>query len=298
MAEEHKLDLTQIDGTGKNGRITKRDVTNHLETINNEQLVNNKVKAGTPPPTTEHPSPISYSPSPVPHPSSPDFLPHSSLRRSIADHMVLSKKTSPHVTTIFEADFSAVWAHRAANKADFASKGVKLTFTPYIILAITRALQLHSQVNSSWQDDGLLLHKSINIGMATAIKQGLIVPVIKGADGFNLLGMARAVNDLAERARDNKLKPAEVSGGTFTLTNHGTSGSLFATPIINQPQCGILGVGAIQKRVVVITDEFGNDAMVIRPMAYLSFSFDHRILDGASADHFVAEIKRVLEAWV
>ncbi len=299
MAEEHNLDLTQINGTGKKGRITKRDVVAYLETVKNDQIA---VAKEPPPPVTQHPSPTTQPPPPITHhptpiPASSDFLPHTNLRRQIADHMVMSKRTSPHVTTVFEADFSAVWAHRAANKAEFAAKGVKLTFTPYLILAITHALQRHPRVNSSWQDDGLALHRSINIGMATAIKEGLIVPVIKGADGYNLLGMSRAVNDLADRARENKLKPAEVVGGTFTLTNHGVSGSLFATPIINQPQCGILGVGTIQKRVVVVTDEFDNDAMVIRPMAYLSFTFDHRILDGASADHFVADIKREIETW-
>ena len=217
----------------------------------NSQPMASPVPIPQPLPNTHHPPQTTQAPSP-----NSQLLPHTSLRRSIAEHMVHSKKTSPHVTTVFEADFSAVWAHRASHKAEFAAKGVKLTFTPYIIMAITNALVHHPQVNSSWQDDGLMLHQQINIGMATAIQEGLIVPVIKGADGYNLLGMSRAVNDLAERARGNKLKPAEVAGGTFTLTNHGVSGSIFATPIINQPQCGILGVGAIQKRVVVVTDDF------------------------------------------
>ena len=293
MAEEHNLDLQEVTGSGKNGRITKRDVQAFLDTQSQPTTTQ------YPPSTTHHPSPTTHHPPPVtPHPSpTGDLIPHTSLRRAIADHMVMSKKTSPHVTTIFEVDFSAVWSHRAQTKAEFAKKGVKLTFTPYLILAITGALQAHPQVNSSWQDDGLLVHQSINIGMATALENGLIVPVIKGADGYNLLGMARAVNDLAGRARANQLKPAEVTEGTFTLTNHGVSGSLFATPIINQPQCGILGVGKIQKRVVVETDSFGNDAMVIKPMAYLSFAFDHRILDGVSADRFVAEVKQILQAW-
>jgi len=186
-----------------------------------------------------------------------------------------------------------VVAHRAANKAEFARGGVNLTFTPYFIAAIVAGLKAFPAANSSWSEEGLLLHGAINIGMATSLGQdGLIVPVIKGADGLSLLGLARAVNDLAERARARKLQPDEVKGGTFTITNHGTSGSLFATPVISQPQCGILGVGAIQKRVVVI-----NDAIAIRPMVYLSLTFDHRILDGAGADGFLAKVVDTLQNW-
>ncbi len=295
MAAEYDLDLTQINGTGLKGRITKDDVLAYLETREEPRQ-----PAPTPPPPqplpAAAPTPISQLPSP---PASGELLPLTTMRRAIADHMVLSKRTSPHVTTVFEVDFSTVTAHRQAHKADFAAKGAKLTFTPYLMLAIAQALQEHPLANSSWQEDGILLHREINIGMATALNDGagLIVPVVRGADGLNLVGMARMVNDLAERARGNKLKPEEVKGGTFTLTNHGVSGSLLATPIINQPQCGILGVGAIQKRVVVVTDSQGQDAMAIRPMAYLSFTFDHRILDGATADHFVARIKDLLETW-
>ena len=204
--------------------------------------------------------------------------------------MVRSKHTSPHVTTVFEFDFAAVAAHRRAHKGAFERDGVRLTYMAYIVAATVEALKQHPLANSSWTDDGILLHRAVNIGMATAIDDGLIVPVIKGADGLNLLGLARAVNDLADRARAKQLKPDEVKGGTFSITNHGTSGSLFATPIINQPQCGILGVGAIEKRVKVI-----DDAIAIRPLAYVSFTFDHRILDGASADGFVGTIKGLIE---
>jgi 2-oxoglutarate dehydrogenase E2 component (dihydrolipoamide succinyltransferase) len=220
------------------------------------------------------------------------LLPHTNIRRSIAEHMVRSKQTSPHVTTVFEFDFSAVAAHRKTNKDSFARDGVRLTFTAYIIAATVQALKAHPLVNSSWSDEGLILHKEINIGMATAIEDGLIVPVIKHADGLNLLGLARTINDLAERARTKQLRLDEVKGGTFSITNHGISGSLFATPIINQPQCGILGIGAIEKRVKVV-----EDAIAIRPLAYVSFTFDHRILDGASADAFVAAIKQEIENW-
>jgi 2-oxoglutarate dehydrogenase E2 component (dihydrolipoamide succinyltransferase) len=207
--------------------------------------------------------------------------------------MVHSKHTSPHVSTIMEADMSAVSAHRAANKALFAQDGVNLTFTVYFVAAAVAALKTYPLVNSAWTEEGIAVHESINIGMATSLGEaGLIVPVIKNADGLSLLGIARAVNDLAERARSKKLKPDDVQGGTFTITNHGTSGSLFATPIINQPQCAILGTGIIQKRAVVI-----NDAIAIRPMVYLGLTFDHRILDGAIADYFLGKIKSTLEEW-
>jgi 2-oxoglutarate dehydrogenase E2 component (dihydrolipoamide succinyltransferase) len=216
------------------------------------------------------------------------------MRKRIAEHMVMSKlHTAPHVTTVFEADMSAVAAHRDANKADFTRRGVNLTFTAYFVAATARALRAHPMVNSQWTDEGILLKPEVNIGMAVAIDDGLIVPVIKNADELSLPGLARQINDLAARARSGQLRPEEVQGGTFTITNHGVAGSLFATPIINQPQSGILGVGAIQKRVIVLD----NDAIAVRPMVYLSLTFDHRVLDGASADWFVAEIVRTLEHW-
>jgi 2-oxoisovalerate dehydrogenase E2 component (dihydrolipoyl transacylase) len=221
------------------------------------------------------------------------LIKHTPIRKSIAGHMVESKHTSPHVLTVMEADMSRVAKHRVANKAGFEKDGVNLTFTAYFISAVVAGLKAHPIVNSSWSDEGVLIHKNINIGMATSLgEDGLIVPVIKGADAHSLMTMARAVNDLANRARSKKLQPDDVKGGTFTLTNHGTSGSLFAFPIINQPQCGILGVGAMQKRVIVI-----DDAIAIRPMIYLSFAFDHRILDGASADGFLSKVKETLEDW-
>jgi 2-oxoglutarate dehydrogenase E2 component (dihydrolipoamide succinyltransferase) len=226
------------------------------------------------------------------------LIKHSVIRKQIAEHMLTSKATSPHVLTVMEADMSHVIAHRAANKDAFARDGANLTFTAYFIAAIVAGLKAYPLVNSSWSDEGVIVRSAINIGMATSLgEDGLIVPVIKGADGLSLLGTARAVNDLASRARARKLQPDEVRGGTFTLTNHGISGSLFAMPIINQPQCGILGVGAMQKRAVVVTDTSGNDAIAIRPMVFLSFVFDHRILDGASADNFLVKVKETLEKW-
>jgi 2-oxoglutarate dehydrogenase E2 component (dihydrolipoamide succinyltransferase) len=179
------------------------------------------------------------------------------------------------------------------NRDIFARDGVNLTYTAYFIAAIVAGLRAYPMTNSSWTEEGVLVHKAVNIGMATSLgEEGLIVPVIKNADDLSLLATARSVNDLANRARSKKLQPDDVRGGTFTLTNHGVSGSLLAFPIINQPQCGILGVGAIQKRVLVI-----DDAIAIRPMVYLSFVFDHRILDGASADWFLMKVKGALENW-
>jgi 2-oxoisovalerate dehydrogenase E2 component (dihydrolipoyl transacylase) len=207
--------------------------------------------------------------------------------------MVRSKQTSPHATTVFEFDFSAVARHRDENKKQFLQDGARLTFTIYIVAAVVEALKQHPLANSVWTDEGILLKRPINIGIAVAIPDGLIVPVIKGADGLNLLGLARNINDLVKRARSKALKPDEVQGGTFSITNHGTSGSLLATPIINQPQAGILGIGKIEKRVKVI-----DDAIAIRPLAYASFTFDHRILDGATADAFISSVKEKIENWV
>jgi 2-oxoglutarate dehydrogenase E2 component (dihydrolipoamide succinyltransferase) len=214
------------------------------------------------------------------------------MRRRIAEHMVRSKRTSPHATTVFEFDFAAVAAHRKEHKKAYARDGARLTYTVYVVAAIVQALRKHPLANSVWSDEGVILKQAINIGMAAAVPGGLVVPVIHDADGMNLLGLARSINDLTQRARNKQLTPQDLQGGTFSLTNHGTSGSLLATPIINQPQAGILGLGKIEKRVKVV-----DDAIAIRPLAYASFSFDHRILDGATADAFVSTIKDIIENW-
>ena len=276
IAAEHGVNLSQVQGTGLNGRITKNDVLNFVE--------NGKSVAA---------KPANVEPVNIQLVTGDQLIKHTVIRKQIAEHMVMSKHTSPHVLTVMEVDMNRVVKHRSANKEIFARDGVNLTFTAYFLTAIVAGLKAYPLTNSSWTDEGLLVHKSINIGMATSLgEEGLIVPVIKNADNLSLLAMARSVNDLANRARSKKLQPDEVKGGTFTLTNHGVSGSLFAFPVINQPQCGILGVGAMQKRVVVI-----DDAIAIRPMVYLSFVFDHRILDGASADWFLAKVKETLENW-
>jgi 2-oxoglutarate dehydrogenase E2 component (dihydrolipoamide succinyltransferase) len=275
IASEYNVDLSKVTGSGLNGRITKQDILNYLEqpAIKPSTLKLENLERGI-------------------------LLPVNSVRRQIAERMQQSKQISPHVLTVMEADMSRVLAHRNANKALFAADGINLTFTAYFMSAIAAALKANPLVNSSWTGQGIQLHAEINIGMATSLgAEGLIVPVLRHADELSLLGIARAVNDLASRARSKKLHPEEVRDGTFTLTNHGTGGSLFAMPIINQPQCGILGVGVMQKRPIVITDANGNDAIAIRPMIYLSFVFDHRILDGASADGFLMGVKEALENW-
>jgi len=288
IAAENEVDLDRVPGTGRDGRITKKDILAYVE---------QRDSAPAAPPARVEPRPPAPKPQPKPAAAAPpaaagDILPMTSMRRSIAEHMVRSKHTSPHVTTVFEFDFTAVAAHRAAHKEQFARDNARLTFTAYLVAATVAALKEHPLANSSWGDEGIVLHRSINLGLATALDDGLIVPVIKNADSLNLLGLTRTINDLADRARRKQLRPDETQGGTFTITNHGVSGSLFATPIINQPQCGILGVGKIEKRVKVI-----HDAIAIRPLAYVSFTFDHRILDGATADYFVAAIKEKIETW-
>lgn len=296
IADEHDVNLDMVKGTGRDGRITKKDILAFVEQREEQEIqVVEPAPAETPRPVRV-PEPVQKT---APRPSQPEttavpgeVMPLTGIRRSIAEHMVRSKHTSPHVTTVFEVDFSAVAAHRADKKATFARDGAKLTYTAYLVSTIVQALKEHPIVNSSWSDEGIIIKKEINIGMAAATPDGLIVPVIKNADSLSLLGLARTINDLAERARNKNLRPDDVQGGTFTLTNHGTTGSLFATPIINQPQCGILGAGKIEKRVKVI-----NDAIAIRPMAYISLTFDHRILDGAMADAFMNTIKDTLESW-
>ena len=305
IAGQNQVDLFQVTGTGQGGRITKIDVLAYID-----QRDKSAGEGIVPTPATGIISPASSAPPLAAAPQLPVqpasalgtgsgmIVPLTPVRRAIAEHMVLSKRTSPHVTTIMEADLSRVVAHRQANKETFTRDGVNLTFTAYFVSAAVLALKAYPMVNSSWTDDGILLHPKVNIGLATSLgEEGLIVPVIKGAENLSLLGLAQIINDLANRARAHKLQPDEVKGGTFTITNHGISGSLFASPIINQPQCGILGVGAIQKRVVVISDSQLGDTIAIRPMVYLGMTFDHRILDGATADYFLGKVVESLENW-
>ncbi|MEK6587267.1 MAG: dihydrolipoamide acetyltransferase family protein [Chloroflexota bacterium] len=298
VVSEHGVDLSQVTGTGSGGRITKKDVLAFVE------------GRKAPPPWEEPASGELFRPTeevfgelklPAAAPIK-KVQPLDAVRARIADHMVRSKHTSPHVTTVMEADLGRVLAHRQANKQAFERDRVNLTLTAYFVAASVEALKQVPVVNSSWSDQGIVLHPQANIGVAVSLgEKGLIVPVVKNAEQMPLLAIARAVNDLAERARSRKLKPDEVQGGTFTITNHGVSGSLFATPIINQPQCAILGVGALQKRVVVIEGKGpsgeSSDSLAVRPMLYLTLTFDHRIIDGTIADHFLGIVVQRLQAW-
>lgn len=317
MIAEHDLDLSEIQGTGRGGRITKKDVEAYLAGA--ESRPETEVPAWEQPvegdlfkPTEEHQprpaeKPAAARPTepavrrpervhpvePVPDGTPGERVQLTAMRRSIAEHMVRSKlQTAPHVTTVFEADMSAVMKHREAHRAEFARKGVNLTLTAYFVAASVTALQAHPAINAEWRADSIFRHNVQHIGVAVALDEGLIVPVIRNAQDLNLLGIARAVNDLAARARSQQLKPDEIQGGTFTISNHGVSGSLFATPIIHQPQAAILGAGIVEKRVTVV-----DDAIAIRPMCYLSLTFDHRIVDGAEADGFMMTLKHALEGW-
>jgi 2-oxoglutarate dehydrogenase E2 component (dihydrolipoamide succinyltransferase) len=298
IAAEHRVDLSRVRGTGSGGRITKKDVLAFVESGGSAAPQPAVAPWETPAlgelfrPTEEVFGPKAGTTAP-PSPSGDIVIPLDAIRRSVAEHMVRSKHTSPHVTTVMEADLSRVVAHRQAQRDAFARDRVDLTFTAYFVVAAVAALKSFPLVNSSWGESGIVVHRGVQIGVAVSLgEKGLIVPVIRDADRKSLLQLALDVNDLAARARNRQLKPDEVQGGTFTITNHGVSGSLFATPIINQPQCAILGVGAIQKRAVVI-----QDAIAIRPMVYISLTFDHRILDGASADGFLARVVQALQEW-
>jgi len=299
MAAEHAIDLSQVHGTGAGGRITKKDLLRYIETRKAMEPVEQEPGTFFHEAPAEVATPVEAPPKTSLPPQTPAtqkdqgarIVPLGRMRTLIAEHMVRSKQVSPHVTTVMEADLSGVVAYRQAKRDEFARQGIRLTYTSFFVQAVAQALRAHPLANSSFTEQGLLLHPDVNIGIAVALDDGLIVPVIRRTDEMSLIGLARAVQDLAERARAGALKPDDVQGGTFSITNHGTAGSLFATPIINQPQAAILGVGAIQKRVVVLE----NDALAVRPMVYLSLSFDHRILDGATADAFLAEIVKNLE---
>lgn len=292
MLDEHQLDPEKIVGTGSGGRITKQDVEAYLAAPKETKA--SQLPVAEPRAKVESVTKSAVIPSDMPG----QLIPHTSTRRQIAAHMVDSVLTSPRVLTVMEVDMTRVLAHRKANKDKFAEDGVNLTLTAYFVAGLTKALGKHKIINATWTDEGIFTYSDVNIGMAVALGEGgLIVPVIKQTQNLSLKGIAAQINDLSERARSKRLKPEEVRGGTFTLTNHGTAGSLFAMPIINQPQLGILGTGAMQKRAIVVTDENGNDAISIRPMVYLSYVFDHRAVDGESGDNFLMDVKKILENW-
>ena len=299
IAADRNVDLSRVRGTGQGGRITKKDVMAYLKREDTIQPWEQPASGELFRPSeevfgVEEKTQVTGKPGTV--------IPHDAVRKSIADHMVRSVHTSPHVTTVMEVDLSRVVTHRSRNKEIFARDGVNLTYSAYFLAASVAALKHVPIVNASWSDEGIILHQEVNVGMAVSLgEKGLIVPVIRNADQLSLLAIAREINDKASRAREGKLNPDEVHGGTFTITNHGVSNSLFATPIINQPEAAILGVGAIQKRVVVIevrtsTGEV-EDVFAIRPMVYLSLTLDHRILDGAVGDAFLGKVVSTLSDW-
>jgi pyruvate dehydrogenase E2 component (dihydrolipoamide acetyltransferase) len=293
IAAEHGLDIAALQGSGIAGRVTKKDIVGFIES---------GAQAPSRIASLHAPGGVSRGPEdhgPVPEPWAGDVVePMSKMRALISDHMVMSRRTSAHVTSFFEVDFTRVAKIRQKKRAEFeASYGQKLTYMPFIIKAVVDGLRAFPILNSSVAGHNLIYRKQVNIGIAVALDWGLIVPVIRNADDLSLSGLTRALNDLAARARAKKLSPEEVQGGTFTITNPGVFGSLMGTPIINQPQVAIMGVGAIEKRPKVLTGVDGEDTIAIRTCAYFSLSFDHRVIDGAVADEFLSHVKKGIETY-
>ncbi len=291
IAHEHNLDLNHIQGTGLGGRISKKDILTFLA---HKTATEREAPALAAPAAEVGGLSVPSGPVAEIEFAGPTHIaPMTPIRRQIAEHMLASKRTSAHVTTVFEAEMTSIVALRERMAEEFErSEGLKLTYTPFFVRAAIEAIKRFPIFNSSVEGANIVYKRAINFGIAVALETGLIVPVIKHAEEKNFLGIARAVQELADRARSKRLSVEDVQDGTFTLTNPGVFGSLFGTPIINQPQVAILGVGAIEKRPVV-----RNDAIAIRPMAYLALTFDHRIIDGAVADQFMAHLKDRLENW-
>jgi 2-oxoglutarate dehydrogenase E2 component (dihydrolipoamide succinyltransferase) len=294
IAKDNNVDLTQVAGTGSSGRITKTDIVSHLEQ-GPKPVAAPPVTAPAPtPPAAAKPTAAPSAPQPQPG----ELVPMSKMRSIIAQRMVESKRTSPHVHTVFKVDMTRIVKLREKEKSKYEQRnGVKLTYMPFITRAAIAALRKHPIVNGSVEGDAIRYNKNINIGIAVALDWGLIVPVIKQAEEKNFLGIARAIVDVADRARGKKLAPDEISGGTFTLTNSGIFGEQFGLPIINQPQSAILGIGGLNKEAEVLTDKDGNDSIAIRSIQRFTLGFDHRIVDGADAGKFMADFKAYLENW-
>jgi pyruvate dehydrogenase E2 component (dihydrolipoamide acetyltransferase) len=297
MAAEHNLDLSAIPGSGLAGRVTKNDILGYLETgarVAEAPPAPAPAAAAVPAPSAPSPAPSpAYAPSVEAWPGD-RVEPWSRIRKLTAEHMVMSRRVSPHVNTIFEIDYTRVVQLRARKKREYADRGVNLTYLAFIAKAAADALRKHPVVNSAVSGESTVIRRDINLGIAVALDWGLIVPVIHHADELSLLGIARAINDLGERARTKKLSPDDVQRGTFTITNPGVFGSVIGTPIINQPQAAILCVGAIEKQPAVITVD-GTDTLAVRTKGMLSLAFDHRVVDGADADRFMADVKQMLQ---
>jgi 2-oxoglutarate dehydrogenase E2 component (dihydrolipoamide succinyltransferase) len=277
IASEHQIEIARVSGTGANGRVTKKDILAFI--------ARGGMAAVAPASAAAVPAAV-----PVVHLAGDRVEPMSVMRRKIAEHMVFSKHTSAHVYSVFEINYSRVDHIRRTKKDEYERAGLKLTYTTFIAKALVDCLRRHPMLNASIDGANVVYRGSVNLGIAVALEHGLIVPVIKGAEQLSLMGLARAIQDVADRARAKKLNPEEVQGGTFTLTNPGNYGAQFGLPVINQPQVGILGVGTIEKRPVVIDDAIG-----IRLMGYLAMGFDHRLVDGAVADQFLADLKKTIE---
>jgi pyruvate dehydrogenase E2 component (dihydrolipoamide acetyltransferase) len=298
IASENNIDLTTVSGTGASGRITKQDILSYIESaspVTEPAVIAAPVAAATitpSAPTKEALSAVVSSPTPG------ELIPLTKMRSIIAKRMVESKATSPHVHTVFKVDMTRIVKLREKEKNKYEQRNsVKLTYMPFITRAAVQALRKHSIVNASMQGEAILYNKNINIGIAVALEWGLIVPVIKQAEEKSFLGIARAIVDVAERARAKKLAPDEVAGGTFTLTNSGIFGEQFGTPIIAQPQSAILGIGGLSKEAVVLTDKDGQDTIAVRTIQYFTLGFDHRTIDGADAGKFMSDFKTYLENW-
>jgi len=299
IAREHGVSLAQIEGSGLGGRITKQDILSFIE---NQSSAPAKTPAAAAPP-----APVAAASSaPPPRPASPptptafpgDLVPLTNMRKIIAQRMIESRRTSAHVHCMYEVDFTRIVNLRAKHKNGFEQRhGVRLTFMPFFVRAAIIALQQWPIINASLEGDSIRYHRHINVGIAVALDWGLIVPVLKNAGDLNFLGLQRGITDLGERARSKKLKPEDVEGSTFTVTNPGQFGAVFGLPIINQPNSAIMGVGGITKQPLVLTDKDGNDSIAIRSVVHLTLGYDHRLIDGAVADQFMAMVKKNLETW-
>jgi 2-oxoglutarate dehydrogenase E2 component (dihydrolipoamide succinyltransferase) len=300
IAKEHNIDLGQVPGTGLGGRITKDDILRFVE----------QHGAGAPPvavgaprmpagrAAASAPQPVPTMPGAVPAAIPGDLVPMSTMRKKIAEHMVMSKRTSAHVHSVFEIDMTNIVRLRERIRADWEQRNAaKLTFMPFFGRAVIAALRQWPIVNASVEGENIRYHQNVNLGIAVALDWGLIVPVVKHAEEKNFLGLQRAITDLADRARNKKLNPEDVQDGTFTITNPGIYGPLFGTPIINQPQVAILGIGGIFKTPVVKTDPDGNDYFAVAYIMHVSLGYDHRVVDGAVADQFLAVLKKKLTGW-
>jgi len=282
LAREHNVNLSQVQGTGAGGRITKQDILDFVE---------GRSSAAPAPAPPSRPAPV---PAPIPG----DLVPMSQMRRIIAQRMIESRRTSAHVHCMFEVDLTRIVNLRNKLKNSFEQRhGARLTFMPFFVRSAIIALQQFPIVNASLEGDAIRYHSHVNAGIAVALDWGLIVPVLKNADELNFLGLQRGITDLGERARSKKLMPADVEGSTFTITNPGQFGAVFGLPIINQPNSAIMGVGGITKQPMVVTDKDGADSIAIRSVVHLTLGYDHRIIDGAVADQFMALVKKTLESW-